>query len=89
MTQSGIKPDPIRVDIIRNGAARLECAWNIVETKTKDGELMYNYDFEIIWWALPEPAYIQDRKTLSEIGNQYILENMVEIMGWVQAKECI
>jgi len=87
MTNSNIKPDPIRVDIIRNGAARLDCAWDITTSKTEEGDTTYNYNHGVIWWALPDPAYIKDRKTLTKSGQIYLNEHTEEILGWVKAKE--
>jgi len=85
MTNSNIRPNPIQVDIIRNGAARLDCAWDIVERIRENGETTYDYNSGVLWWALPDPDYILDRKTLTKEGIAYLESETEKILGYIKA----
>jgi hypothetical protein len=87
-TNGDTLPNEIEVDKIKNGSARLNCAWNIAEREIEDedGNLRTTYDYEsgVIWWALPKPEYITDG-SLSEAGEVYLQEHSDEILGFIQA----
>lgn len=81
--RSTISPDPIQIDTIQNGKARLLCHWNIepVTVETEDGETHqeYEYDEAVIGWALPS-AYASRADV-----ETYLAGIQDEILGFAQA----
>ena len=88
IVQSCEYPETIRIDVIKNGAARLLCRWDVreIEVKTDDEtHTEYEYQEEVIWWALPLPGYIErvnGRQMLTISGRQYIADNTKDILDW-------
>ena len=86
--QSCEYPETIRIDVIKNGAARLLCRWDVreIEVKTdEDTHTEYEYQEEVVWWALPLPEYVErvnGRQALTELGQQYIADHTEEILQW-------
>ena len=84
-------PDTIRIDIVKNGSARLLCRWDVhtVEIKTdEDTHIEYTYQERVIWWQLPTSEYIErvnDRQIITDAGRQYIAENTDGILDWAKA----
>lgn len=80
--RSTICPDPIQIDRIQDGKARLLCHWNIepVTVETEDGETHqeYEYDEAVIGWALPS-AYA----SLADV-EAYFASIQDEILGYAQ-----
>ncbi len=82
------KPEEIRVDIVKNGSARLQCRWDVREALDADGQTKYVYEEGVIWWALPLAAYVErtgGRQVISDAGRAYIAEHAEEIINWVLA----
>jgi len=88
IVQSCEYPETIRIDIIKNGAARLLCRWDVREIEVKiddETHTEYEYQEEVIWWALPLPGYIErvnGRQVITEAGRQYIADNTNDILDW-------
>ena len=84
-------PETIRIDIVKNGSARLLCRWDIhtVEIKTdEESHIEYTYQERVIWWQLPLAEYIErvnDRQVITDTGRQYIAENVDGILDWAKA----
>ena len=81
-------PDTIRIDVVKNGSARLLCRWNISEVEIKtdeDTHIEYTYQEEVIWWALPLREHVErvnGRQVLTDAGRQYIADHVDEITEW-------
>ena len=81
-------PDTIRIDVVKNGSARLLCRWDIhtVEIKTdEESHTEYAYQEEVIWWALPLREHVErvnGRQVLTDAGRQYIADHADEITEW-------
>lgn len=89
LVQSCEYPETIRIDVVKNGAARLLCRWDVqtveIETDTGESHTEYEYQEEVIWWALPLPGYIErvnGRQMLTISGQQYITDHTDEILQW-------
>ena len=84
-------PDTIRIDIVKDGSARLLCRWDIHEVEIKTDEeshIEYTYQERVIWWQLPLAEYIDrvnDRQVITDIGREYIAENVDGILDWAKA----
>ena len=84
-TYADTKPEPIEVDWIKKGVARVLIRWNVKEVPAPvmDGEKMRNqweYDEEVIQWALPTPDLTPDQIA------KYFKEKQAEIEGFAKAK---
>lgn len=93
LVRSTIEPDAICIDKIKAGSVRLICHWDINTVEITDEEIgshtEYEYQEEIIWWALPSPAYIvkvEGKQVLSEAGQEYLSSIENEILDWAKAK---
>ena len=81
-------PDTIRIDVVKNGSARLLCRWNISEVEIKTDEeshTEYTYTEQVIWWALPLREHVErvnGRQVLTDAGRQYIADHADEITEW-------
>ena len=81
-------PESVKVDIVKNGSARLLCRWDIhtVEIKTdEESHTEYAYQEEVIWWALPLREHVErvnGRQVLTDAGRQYIADHADEITEW-------
>lgn len=88
IVQSCEYPETIRIDVVKNGAARLLCRWDVREIEVKiddESHTEYAYQEEVIWWALPLPEYVErvnGRQMLTISGQQYITDNTEEILQW-------
>ena len=79
------KPEPIEIDKIVKGVARVLIRWNAKEVPAPvmDGEKPRNqweYDEEVILWALPTPDLTPDQIA------QYFKEKQAEVEGFAKAK---
>lgn len=79
------KPEPIEIDKIVKGVARVLIRWNAKEVPAPvmDGEKPRNqweYDEEVILWALPTPDLTPDQIAL------YFKERQAEVAGFAKAK---
>ena len=80
------KPEPIEIDKIMNGVARVLIRWNAKEVPAPvgmDGEKPRNqweYDEEVISWSLPTPDLTPDQIAV------YFKERQVEVEGFAKAK---
>ena len=79
------KPEPIEIDKIVKGVARVLIRWNAKEVPAPvmDGEKPRNqweYDEEVILWALPTPDLTPDQIA------QYFKEKRAEVEGFAKAK---
>lgn len=89
--QSCEYPETIRIDVVKNGAARLLCRWDVreIEVKTDDDtHTEYEYQEKVIWWALPLREHVErvnDRQIITDAGRQYIAENTDVILDWAKA----
>ena len=81
-------PDTIRIDVVKNGSARLLCRWDISEVEIKTDEeshTEYAYQEEVIWWALPLREHVErvnGRQVITDAGRQYIADHADEITEW-------
>ncbi len=80
------KPEPIEIDWIKKGVARVLIRWNAKEVPAPvmDGEkarTQWEYDEEIIRWTLPTPDL-----TPEQIAT-YFKETQAEIEGFAKAKQ--
>ena len=88
IVQSCEYPETIRIDVIKNGSARLLCRWDVreIEVKTEDeSHTEYAYQEEVIWWALPLREHVErvnGRQVITDAGRQYIADNAYEIAEW-------
>jgi len=87
-------PDTIRIDVVKNGSARLLCRWDILEVEIKtdeDTHTEYTYTEQVIWWQLPSSEYIErvnDRQVITDAGRQYIMDTTdgpFGILAWAKA----
>ena len=84
-------PESVKVDIVKNGSARLLCRWDIhtVEIKTdEESHTEYTYTEQVTWWQLPSSEYIErvnDRQIITDAGREYIAENTDGILAWAKA----
>ena len=87
-------PDTIRIDVVKNGSARLLCRWDISEVEIKtdeDTHIEYTYTEQVIWWQLPSSEYIErvnDRQVITDAGRQYIIDTTdgpSGILAWAKA----
>lgn len=90
-TNGNSVPAAIRPDIVKQGAVRINCAWDITEKEVEDEEgqprVSYDYESGVIWWALPDPSYIareNGKQILTEAGKAYLQSMSDEILKWVQ-----
>ena len=80
------KPEPIEIDKIMNGVARVLIRWNAKEVPAPvgmDGEKPRNqweYDEEVIMWSLPTPDLTPDQIAV------YFKERQAEVEGFAKAK---
>ena len=79
------KPEPIEIDKITNGVARVLIRWNTreVPAPVMDNEkarTQWEYDEEVIMWSLPTPDLTPDQIAT------YFKEKQVEIEGFAKAK---
>lgn len=89
IVQSCEYPETIRIDVVKNGSARLLCRWDVreIEVKTDTGEshTEYAYQEEVIWWALPLREHVErvnGRQVITDVGRQYIADHADEITEW-------
>ena len=89
IVQSCEYPETIRIDVIKNGAARLLCRWDVqtveIETDTGESHIEYSYQEEVIWWALPLREHVErvnGRQVITDVGRQYIADHADEITEW-------
>lgn len=82
-------PEPVKVDIVKNGSARLLCRWDVqtveIETDTGESHIEYSYQEEVIWWALPLREHVErvnGRQVITDAGRQYIADHADEITEW-------
>lgn len=92
LVRSTIEPETLGIDVVKNGSVRLLCRWDIHTVEVTDEEAgthdEYEYQEEVIWWALPSPSYLTrqgSRQTLSAEGLAYLTSSQTEIMDWAQA----
>jgi hypothetical protein len=80
------KPQPIEIDKITNGVARVLIRWNAKEVPAPvmDGEkarTQWEYDEEVIRWTLPTPDLTPDQIAT------YFKEKQAEVEGFAKAKQ--
>ena len=85
MPNSDNKPEPIEIDKIVKGVARVLIRWNAkkVPAPVMDGEKPRNqweYEEEIIKWTLPTPDLTPEQIAV------YFKEKQVEVEGFARAK---
>lgn len=82
-------PESVKIDIVKNGSARLLCRWDIQTVEVgEEPHTEYMYQEEVIWWALPSSAHVErvdGRQTITDAGRAYIAENASEIMEYAKA----
>ena len=87
-------PDTIRIDVVKNGSARLLCRWDISTVEIvmdEDTHIEYTYKEQVIWWQLPSSKYIErvnDRQVITDAGRQYIIDTTdgpSGILAWAKA----
>lgn len=82
-------PNPIKLDIVKNGSARLLCRWDIQTVEVgEEPHTEYTYQEEVIWWALPSSTHVQridGRQAITDVGSAYLVENASEIMEYAKA----
>jgi len=79
------KPEPIEIDKIAKGVARVLIRWNAKEVPAPvmDGEKVrtqWEYDEEVISWSLPTPDLTPEQIAV------YFKEKRAEIEGFAKAK---
>ncbi len=88
---STVEPDTLGIDIVRNGSVRLLCRWDIRQVEVEDEmgtRTEYEYEEQVIWWALPSPEYLErrgSRQVLTDAGRAYLASVEDEILGWAMA----
>ena len=80
------KPEPIEIDKIEKGVARVLIRWNAKEVPAPvmDGEkarTQWEYDEEVIRWTLPTPDLTPDQIAA------YFKEKQAEVEGFAKAKQ--
>ncbi|GAB7016171.1 hypothetical protein [Methanogenium cariaci] len=92
LVRSTIEPETLGIDVIKNGSVRLLCRWDIHTVEITDEESgthdEYEYQEEVIWWALPSPVYLSrqgSRQVLTTEGLSYLTSAQPEIMDYAQA----
>ena len=81
-------PDTSRIDVVKNGSARLLYRWDISEVEIKTDEeshTEYAYQEEVIWWQLPLREHVErvnGRQVITDAGRQYIADHADEITEW-------
>ena len=79
-------PNPIKLDIVKNGSARLLCRWDIQTVEVgEEPHTEYTYQEEVIWWALPLREHVErvnGRQVITDAGRQYIADHADEITEW-------
>lgn len=87
MPESTIEPNPIKIDTIKKGKARLICRWNITEeTRTEElgddstPQMIYVYDEVWIGWAIPAQFDVNgDTVYIPEPGDATGIRSYVEL----------
>jgi hypothetical protein len=84
-TTSDTKPEPIEIDWIKTGIARVLIRWNIKEVPAPvmDGEkarMQWQYEEEVIKWTLPTPDLTPEQIAL------YFKDKQSEVEGFAKAK---
>lgn len=91
MVRSQTEPETLGLDVVRNGSVRILCHWNVREITVEDEDgprTEYEYDEQVLWWALPSPAYLErqgSRQVLSDTGRAYLASVENEILGWAKS----
>lgn len=91
LVRSTIEPATIGIDIVRDGSVRILCHWNVREITVEDEDgprTEYEYEEQVIWWALPSPEYLErrgSRQVLTDAGRAYLASVEDEILGWAMA----
>ena len=80
------KPEPIEIDWIKKGVARVLIRWNAKEVPAPvmDGEkarTQWEYDEEVIEWSLPTPDLTPEQIAA------YFKATQAEIEGFAKAKQ--
>lgn len=82
---SDTEPQPIEIDVVREGRARLLVHWDVQPVTITDEagkpRTAYEYAERVIWWTLPRPF-----ADVAEI-RAYLNETALEILDWAQAAE--
>lgn len=82
---SDTEPQPIEIDVVREGRARLLVHWDVQPVTITDengtSRTAYEYAERVIWWTLPRPF-----ADVAEI-RAYLNETALEILDWAQAAE--
>jgi len=88
---STVEPETLQPDIVQDGRVRLLVHWDAVQKEITDDmgtRTEWEYQEQVIWIPLPNPAYIDTtglKPTLTETGFDYLAENEEEILAWAQA----
>lgn len=92
LVRSTIEPETLGIDVVKNGSVRLLCHWDIHTVEITDEDTgthdEYEYQEEVIWWALPSPAYLErqgSRQVLTAEGLAYLSTEQAKIVGYGQA----
>lgn len=85
MVTADTKPEPIEIDKITSGVARVLIRWNAKEVPAPviDGEkarTQWQYDEEVIKWTLPTPDLTPEQIAV------YFKEKQAEVEGFAKAK---
>lgn len=87
MPESTISPQPIEIDTIKGGIARLLIHWNVTQTE-REGLTLYQYEEAVIKWVLPD-TYEQDGVPTAIVSRadveNYVSANAEEIMSFAKA----
>lgn len=81
------EPETIRIDIMKEGAVRLQCRWDI-QTEQIEGDdphTEYVYREKVLWWAMTNPTHVQivdGRQVITDVGRAYIAEHAGEILNY-------
>jgi hypothetical protein len=82
---SDTEPQPIEIDQVVAGRARLLVHWNVKPVTITDEagkpRTAYEYDERVIWWTLPRPF-----AGVAEV-RAYLDEVALEILDWAMATE--
>ena len=92
LVRSRISPDPLYPDVVRAGSVRILCRWDIRQVEVEDEmagtRTEYEYEEQVICWALPTPTYLErqgSRQVLTGAGRAYLASAESEILGWAVA----
>jgi hypothetical protein len=85
MPNSDNKPEPIEIDKIVKGVARVLIRWNAREVPApvmdrEKARTQWEYDEEVIQWSLPTPDLTPDQIAV------YFKEKQAEVEGFAKAK---